>query len=97
MAADARTVSGMDQSVVARSAVLGAAVIGWLLSVLAAMPVAMATAVELTGWARPPGPMVDPLEGEAGSAIILTWVGFAVVVTVLWVLLVRWMNRKLVS
>jgi hypothetical protein len=86
----------MDQSVAARAAVLGGAVIGWIVSVLAAMPVAMAVAIELTGWERPPNTMADPLEGEAGLEIIGTWAGFVIVLTVLWILLVRWMNRKLV-
>jgi hypothetical protein len=90
------TVRGMDQSVTARTAVLGGAVVGWIVSVLAAMPVAMAIAIALTGWERPPNTMSDPLEGEAGLEIILTWAGFVIVLTALWILLVRWVNRKLV-
>lgn len=66
-----------------------AVVVGWMVSFLAAVPVAYVVGIWLSGWKEPPDYIVqgasrNPLLSGAGTAIALAFVVLVVLMTVLW-------------
>jgi hypothetical protein len=64
-------------------------VVGWAVSVVLAMPAAYLLGIWFSGWEEPPSYIVqgasrNPVLSGAGAAIVLTFAGLVLLVTLLW-------------